>query len=228
MDQCVRAFMTDHGTVETSISWCQPLYSTTERRNLLVVKPLPEIQVAGSERGHRFPVISALGKVRPGATLPTYVVSHCRDCEFPQGTRLIIRKLIDTRVYSEVTRWNSTELHWSHGTLQLREIAPDSSQRIAFQVQVAIEENWKPNLTRECHLEFHFRDVVFAFGQRPGNGEASSDRPSIRLEVLLTLSGLNYNRHHRVRAIGLSDASTFIEIAMPVPQTVPHGLEDWK
>jgi len=127
-----------------------------------------------------------------------------------------------------MTRWNSTELHWSHGTFQLREKAPDSSQCIAFQVQVAIEENWKPNLTRKCHLEFDLRDVVFAFGQRPGKGEASSDRPTIRLEVLLTLNGLNYNRHHRVRAVGLSDASTFIEIAMPVPQTAPHGLEDLK
>jgi len=49
MDQCVRAFTTDHGTVEASIGWCQPLYSTTERRNLLAVKRLPEKEVAESE-----------------------------------------------------------------------------------------------------------------------------------------------------------------------------------
>ncbi len=80
------------------------------------------------------------------------------------------------------------------GVLSTRRKAPDTGQGIALCIEPATEEDHRPTLERHRQLDLH--DIIFTFGPRPSDHEASSVRPGVRLKFVHPIGGVEDKRHH--------------------------------
>lgn len=83
MHQGVCTYVVDLGTVKASIGRRQTLHSRAELCIFFVIWGFPEEKGAGRQGDHGFAVVLTLRKKRPRPTVPTNVISHRRNCEFP-------------------------------------------------------------------------------------------------------------------------------------------------